>query len=82
MLGTLQKKYSPTKLKKSVGTTCAEVNKIDMVDYLDFISFQAIKIMANDHWYNSPSEMKRTNHLRSTEAKMAGMITEWGKKVT
>ena len=34
--------------------TCAEANKLDLVEYLFSSGFTAIKIRGNDHWYLSP----------------------------
>lgn len=33
---------------------CAEANHIDMVDYINFLGFQATKIKGDDYWYHSP----------------------------
>ena len=40
--------------------TVAEARKIDMVDYLSSLGFQAIKIRGEDHWYFSPFRDERT----------------------
>lgn len=40
--------------------TVAEARKIDMVDYLSSLGFNAIKIRGEDHWYFSPFRDERT----------------------
>ncbi len=48
---------------------CAEANKIDLVDCLDSIGFQADKVKGNDHWYHSPFREEKEPSFKVNRSK-------------
>src|SRR5450432_1898984 len=40
--------------------TCAQVNQLDLVDYLSSLGYSPVKIKNDDHWYLSPLRDEKT----------------------
>ena len=59
---------------------CAKANQMDLVDYLLKLGYQPQKTSGKQYWYLSPLREEKQLHLKSTEAKIFGMIMDLVKE--